>query len=61
MRAVVEASDAQRIVMPESRSLTNLNSAADLRALVHARILILIALAAINWSNLLMIAWRVLY
>ena len=35
MRALVDASDAQRIVMPESRSLTNLNSAADLRALVQ--------------------------
>jgi len=35
MRALVDASDAQRVVMPGSRSLTNLNSAADLRALVR--------------------------
>jgi molybdenum cofactor guanylyltransferase len=35
MRALVDASDAQRVVMPESPSLTNLNSAADLRALVQ--------------------------
>jgi molybdenum cofactor guanylyltransferase len=34
MRALVTASDTQRVVMPQSRSLTNLNSAADLRALV---------------------------
>jgi molybdopterin-guanine dinucleotide biosynthesis protein A len=35
MRDLVDASDAQRIVMPPSRSLTNLNSAAQLRALVR--------------------------
>jgi molybdenum cofactor guanylyltransferase len=33
MRALVTASDAQRIVMSDSRSLTNLNSTADLGAL----------------------------
>lgn len=33
MRALVDASDAQRVVMPKSRALTNLNSATDLRAL----------------------------
>lgn len=36
MRSLVDAVDAQRIVMPESRALSNVNSAADLRALVHA-------------------------
>jgi molybdenum cofactor guanylyltransferase len=35
MRDLVDASDAQRIVMSDSRSLTNLNSAADLHALVR--------------------------
>ncbi|OBF82885.1 molybdenum cofactor guanylyltransferase [Mycobacterium sp. 852002-51163_SCH5372311] len=35
MRALVDASDAQRVVMPKCRSLTNLNSAADLRALAR--------------------------
>lgn len=35
MRALVDSSDAQRIVMPDSPLLTNLNSAADLRALAH--------------------------
>jgi molybdenum cofactor guanylyltransferase len=35
MRALVDASDAQRIVMSDSLPLTNLNSAADLRALVQ--------------------------
>ncbi len=33
MRALVDASDTQRIVMPDSRSLTNVNTDADLRAL----------------------------
>jgi molybdopterin-guanine dinucleotide biosynthesis protein A len=33
MRALVDSVDAQRMVMPESRSLTNVNSAADLRTL----------------------------
>jgi molybdopterin-guanine dinucleotide biosynthesis protein A len=32
MSALIEASDAQQIVMPDSRALTNVNSAADLRA-----------------------------
>ncbi|WP_256389961.1 molybdenum cofactor guanylyltransferase [Mycobacterium sp. 1164966.3] len=35
MRALVDASDAQRVVMSKCRSLTNLNSAADLRALAR--------------------------
>jgi molybdenum cofactor guanylyltransferase len=30
MRALVSASDTQRVVMPEQRSLTNVNTAADL-------------------------------
>ena len=33
MRALVDRVDAQRIVIPESRSLANVNSAADLRLL----------------------------
>ena len=35
MRALVDVSDTQRIVMSESRPLTNVNSDADLRALVQ--------------------------
>jgi molybdopterin-guanine dinucleotide biosynthesis protein A len=35
MRALVDASDTQRIVMPQSALLTNVNTAADLRALVE--------------------------
>ena len=37
MRALVDASDAQRIVTSESRSLTNVNTADDLRALAQPR------------------------
>ena len=36
MRALVDRVDAQRIVIPESRSLTNLNSDAELRTLLYA-------------------------
>jgi molybdopterin-guanine dinucleotide biosynthesis protein A len=36
MRSLVDRVDAQRIVMPESRSLANVNTAADLRTLVRA-------------------------
>jgi molybdenum cofactor guanylyltransferase len=36
MRALVDRVDAQRIVIPESRSLTNVNSDADLRTLLYA-------------------------
>lgn len=36
MRALVDSVDAQRIVIPESRSLANVNSAADLRTLLRA-------------------------
>jgi molybdenum cofactor guanylyltransferase len=36
MRALVDRVDAQRIVIPESRSLINLNSDADLRTLLYA-------------------------
>jgi molybdenum cofactor guanylyltransferase len=36
MRALVDRVDAQRIVIPESRSLTNGDSAADLRAPLRA-------------------------
>lgn len=36
MRSLVDSVDAQRIVLPESRSLANVNSAADLRMLVRA-------------------------
>lgn len=35
MRALVDSVDAQRIVMPESRALSNVNSADDLRSLVR--------------------------
>jgi molybdopterin-guanine dinucleotide biosynthesis protein A len=35
MRALVDSIDAQRLVMPESRSLANVNSAADLGSLVR--------------------------
>jgi molybdopterin-guanine dinucleotide biosynthesis protein A len=35
MRALVEGADTQRIVMSDSRPLTNVNSADDLRALVQ--------------------------
>lgn len=35
MRALVDVSDTQRIVMSDSRQLTNVNSDADLRALVQ--------------------------
>jgi molybdopterin-guanine dinucleotide biosynthesis protein A len=35
MRALVDTVDAQRIVMPESRALANVNSAEDLRALAQ--------------------------
>ena len=35
MRALVDVSDTQRIVMSDSGPLTNLNSDADLRALVQ--------------------------
>jgi molybdenum cofactor guanylyltransferase len=35
MRALVDASDAQRVVMSDSRPLTNVNSAADLRTLTR--------------------------
>ena len=36
MRALVDRVDAQRIVIPESRSLANVNSEADLRTLLRA-------------------------
>ncbi|ORV56737.1 molybdopterin-guanine dinucleotide biosynthesis protein A [Mycobacterium fragae] len=36
MRALVDSIDAQRIVLPASRSLANVNSAADLRSLLQA-------------------------
>ena len=36
MRSLVDRVDAQRIVIPESRSLTNVNSADDLRTLLRA-------------------------
>jgi molybdopterin-guanine dinucleotide biosynthesis protein A len=36
MRALVDRVDAQRIVIPESRSLTNGDSAANLRAPLRA-------------------------
>jgi molybdopterin-guanine dinucleotide biosynthesis protein A len=36
MRSLVDRVDAQRIVMPESRSLANVNSADDLRTLLRA-------------------------
>ena len=37
MRALVDTVDTQRIVMPEQPSLTNVNTAADLTAVVAAR------------------------
>ncbi|WP_082956124.1 molybdenum cofactor guanylyltransferase [Mycobacterium sp. E3339] len=37
MRALVDASDAQRIVTTDSRSLTNVNTDAELRALARPR------------------------
>ncbi len=36
MRALVDSVDAQRIVLPQSRALANVNSAADLRILLQA-------------------------
>jgi molybdenum cofactor guanylyltransferase len=36
MRSLVDRVDTQRIVLPESRSLANVNSAADLRTLLRA-------------------------
>lgn len=36
MRALVDRVDAQRIVIPHARSLTNLNSDADLRTLLYS-------------------------
>jgi molybdenum cofactor guanylyltransferase len=38
MRALVDTVDTQRIVMPEQQSLTNVNTAADLSAVVPPRI-----------------------
>lgn len=38
MRALVDTVDTQRLVMPEQRSLTNVNSAADLAAVMPPRI-----------------------
>lgn len=38
MRALIERVDAQRIVMPEQRALTNVNTAADLAAIRDAQI-----------------------
>jgi molybdopterin-guanine dinucleotide biosynthesis protein A len=38
MRALVDTVDAQRIVMPEQPSLTNVNTAADLSAAIPPRI-----------------------
>jgi molybdopterin-guanine dinucleotide biosynthesis protein A len=35
MSALVDASDVQQIVLPDSRPLTNVNTDADLRALVQ--------------------------
>jgi molybdopterin-guanine dinucleotide biosynthesis protein A len=35
MSALIDASDAQQIVLPDSRALTNVNTDADLRALVQ--------------------------
>jgi molybdenum cofactor guanylyltransferase len=35
MSALIDASDAQQIVLPDSRALTNVNTDADLRALVR--------------------------
>jgi len=36
MRSLVDRVDTQRIVVPASRSLTNVNSDADLRTLLYA-------------------------
>ncbi|OBF98453.1 molybdopterin-guanine dinucleotide biosynthesis protein A [Mycolicibacterium flavescens] len=38
MRALVDRVDTQRIVMPEQRALTNLNTAADLKAIRNVQI-----------------------
>jgi molybdopterin-guanine dinucleotide biosynthesis protein A len=38
MRALVESVDTQRVVMPEQTSLTNVNTAAELRATASSRI-----------------------
>ena len=38
MRALVESVDTQRVVMPEQASLTNVNTAAELRATASSRI-----------------------
>ncbi|SPM35872.1 Molybdopterin-guanine dinucleotide biosynthesis protein A, partial [Mycobacterium rhizamassiliense] len=35
MSALIDASDAQQIVLPDSRPVTNVNTDADFRALVH--------------------------
>ena len=35
MSALIDASDAQQIVLPDSRPVTNVNTAADLQTLVH--------------------------
>ncbi|BAX93591.1 putative molybdenum cofactor guanylyltransferase [Mycobacterium shigaense] len=35
MSALIDASDVQQIVLPDSRSVTNVNTEADFRALVH--------------------------
>lgn len=37
MRALIDASDAQQIVLPDSRPLTNVNTDAELRAVTQAR------------------------
>lgn len=37
MRALIDASDAQQIVLPESRFLANVNTESDLRALAQLR------------------------
>jgi molybdopterin-guanine dinucleotide biosynthesis protein A len=37
MRALIDASDAQQIVLPESRFLANVNTDADLRALAQSQ------------------------
>jgi molybdopterin-guanine dinucleotide biosynthesis protein A len=37
MSALIDASDAQQIVLPDSRPVTNVNTDADLRALVQPR------------------------
>jgi molybdopterin-guanine dinucleotide biosynthesis protein A len=38
MRALIDTVDAHRIVMPEQPSLTNVNTAEDLRRLLPSRI-----------------------